>query len=119
MKMLPTINQIGPPLTNPGYGTPLAKILDLPLKFKLCTTGPRMLSSVFYVFALGDLASRSSLLHQPLGLILAPTRELCMQIENQAKELMQGLKNMRTALLVGGLPLPPQIHRLQVRLYMM
>lgn len=47
-----------------------------------------------------------------VGLIMAPTRELCMQIEKQAKELMQGLPNMKTALLVGGLPLPPQRHRL-------
>ena len=31
------------------------------------------------------------------GLIMAPTRELCMQIEKQAKELMQGLPNMKTA----------------------
>ena len=44
---------------------------------------------------------------------MAPTRELCMQIEKQAKELMQGLCSMKTALLVGGLPLPPQLHRLQ------
>uniref|UniRef100_V9KPW5 RNA helicase n=1 Tax=Callorhinchus milii TaxID=7868 RepID=V9KPW5_CALMI len=48
----------------------------------------------------------------PVGLILTPTRELAMQIESQAKELMLGLPNMRTALLVGGLPLPPQLHRL-------
>ncbi|XP_035662927.1 probable ATP-dependent RNA helicase DDX59 [Branchiostoma floridae] len=49
----------------------------------------------------------------PLALILAPTRELCMQVEDQAKQLMKGLPHMRTALLVGGLPLPPQVHRLQ------
>lgn len=36
-----------------------------------------------------------------------------MQIEKQAKQLMQGLPNMKTALLVGGLPLPPQLHRLR------
>ena len=35
-----------------------------------------------------------------------------MQIEKQAKELMQGLPSMKTALLVGGQPLPPQLHRL-------
>lgn len=52
-------------------------------------------------------------MNNPLGLILAPTRELCMQIEKQAKELMQGLPIMKTALLVGGLPLPPQLHRLR------
>ncbi|XP_069764040.1 probable ATP-dependent RNA helicase DDX59 isoform X1 [Narcine bancroftii] len=50
---------------------------------------------------------------QPVGLILTPTRELAIQIEGQAKELMMGLPNMRTALLVGGMPLPPQLHRLQ------
>lgn len=49
----------------------------------------------------------------PVGLILTPTRELAIQIERQAKELMQGLPNMRTALLVGGMPLPPQLHRLE------
>lgn len=49
----------------------------------------------------------------PRGLIMTPTRELCMQIEKQAKELMKGLPHMKTALLVGGLPLPPQLHRLR------
>ncbi|XP_044288501.1 probable ATP-dependent RNA helicase DDX59 isoform X2 [Varanus komodoensis] len=49
----------------------------------------------------------------PSALILAPTRELAIQIEKQAKELMTGLPNMRTVLLVGGLPLPPQLHRLK------
>ncbi|KAJ8376170.1 hypothetical protein SKAU_G00067500 [Synaphobranchus kaupii] len=47
------------------------------------------------------------------GLILTPTRELAIQIERQAKELMMRLPNMRTALLVGGMPLPPQLHRLK------
>ncbi|XP_060630558.2 probable ATP-dependent RNA helicase DDX59 [Anolis sagrei] len=49
----------------------------------------------------------------PSALILTPTRELAIQIEKQAKELMVGLPNMRTVLLVGGLPLPPQLHRLK------
>ncbi|XP_067394404.1 probable ATP-dependent RNA helicase DDX59 [Emydura macquarii macquarii] len=49
----------------------------------------------------------------PSALILTPTRELAIQIERQAKELMVGLPNMRTVLLVGGLPLPPQLHRLK------
>ncbi|XP_071794111.1 probable ATP-dependent RNA helicase DDX59 [Asterias amurensis] len=50
---------------------------------------------------------------KPLGLILSPSRELAMQIEEQAKQLMQGLPNMRTALVVGGLPMPTQLHRLK------
>ncbi|XP_029988960.1 putative ATP-dependent RNA helicase DDX59 [Sphaeramia orbicularis] len=49
----------------------------------------------------------------PVALIMTPTRELAIQIERQAKELVMGLPNMRTALLVGGMPLPPQLHRLK------
>ncbi|CAN9500960.1 unnamed protein product [Ophioblennius macclurei] len=49
----------------------------------------------------------------PVALILTPTRELAIQIERQAKELVIGIPNMRTALLVGGMPLPPQLHRLK------
>ncbi|GAA6232910.1 probable ATP-dependent RNA helicase DDX59 [Lates japonicus] len=51
--------------------------------------------------------------HNPVALILTPTRELAIQIERQAKELVMCLPNMRTALLVGGMPLPPQLHRLK------
>lgn len=49
----------------------------------------------------------------PAALVLTPTRELAIQIERQAKELMKGLPRMKTVLLVGGLPLPPQLYRLQ------
>ncbi|XP_014445978.1 probable ATP-dependent RNA helicase DDX59 isoform X2 [Tupaia chinensis] len=49
----------------------------------------------------------------PSALVLTPTRELAIQIERQAKELMSGLPRMKTVLLVGGLPLPPQLHRLR------
>ncbi|XP_077134253.1 putative ATP-dependent RNA helicase DDX59 [Ranitomeya variabilis] len=49
----------------------------------------------------------------PAALILTPTRELAVQIEKQAQELMFKLPQMKTALLVGGLPLPPQLHRLR------
>ncbi|XP_076880360.1 putative ATP-dependent RNA helicase DDX59 [Brachyhypopomus gauderio] len=52
----------------------------------------------------------------PVAVILTPTRELAIQIERQAKELIMGLPNMRTALLVGGMPLPPQLHRLKQKI---
>lgn len=52
----------------------------------------------------------------PTSVILTPTRELAIQIERQAKELIMGLPNMRTALLVGGMPLPPQLHRLKQKI---
>ncbi|XP_021572796.1 probable ATP-dependent RNA helicase DDX59 isoform X7 [Carlito syrichta] len=51
----------------------------------------------------------------PSALILTPTRELAIQIERQTKDLMSGLPRMKTVLLVGGLPLPPQLYRLQQR----
>ncbi|KAG9483319.1 hypothetical protein GDO78_009313 [Eleutherodactylus coqui] len=49
----------------------------------------------------------------PAVLILTPTRELALQIEKQAQELMFKLPQMKTAVLVGGMPLPPQKHRLR------
>lgn len=48
-----------------------------------------------------------------VAIILAPIRELAIQIEDVAKLLAQGILSMRTALLVGGFPVPPQLHRLQ------
>jgi len=47
----------------------------------------------------------------PLALIIAPTRELCVQIEDQTKALVQGMK-IRTGLFIGGFPIPNQIYRL-------
>jgi ATP-dependent RNA helicase DDX59 len=49
----------------------------------------------------------------PLGLIIAPTRELCAQIESVAKQLAAGLPHMKTALLIGGNPIPNQVYRLK------
>lgn len=42
-----------------------------------------------------------------------PIRELAVQIEAVAKLLMQGIAHMKTALFIGGMPMPPQLHRLQ------
>jgi ATP-dependent RNA helicase DDX59 len=47
----------------------------------------------------------------PLAIVLAPTREICIQVEEQAKLLGKGLP-FKTALVVGGDPMPPQIHRI-------
>lgn len=49
----------------------------------------------------------------PYAIIIAPTRELCIQIEDQTKKLVKGLTNMKTALLVGGFPTPNQVYRLK------
>lgn len=49
----------------------------------------------------------------PYALVLAPTRELCSQIEVVCKRLAEGLRNIRTGLLIGGEPLPPQLYRLK------
>jgi ATP-dependent RNA helicase DDX59 len=47
----------------------------------------------------------------PLAIVLAPTRELCLQVEDQAKVLGKGLP-IKTALVVGGDPLAQQIYRI-------
>uniref|UniRef100_A0A8C4Q9L5 RNA helicase n=1 Tax=Eptatretus burgeri TaxID=7764 RepID=A0A8C4Q9L5_EPTBU len=50
---------------------------------------------------------------QPHTIVLTPTRELSIQLEQRARRLLAGLPDARTALLVGGLPLPNQRHRLK------
>ncbi|KAG1139417.1 hypothetical protein G6F38_009848 [Rhizopus arrhizus] len=49
----------------------------------------------------------------PYALILAPTREICCELETVCQRLAVGMKNMRTALLIGGEPLPNQLYRLK------
>ncbi|PHT24752.1 DEAD-box ATP-dependent RNA helicase 41 [Capsicum baccatum] len=49
---------------------------------------------------------------QPLAMVLTPTRELCIQVEDQAKVLGKGLP-FKTALVVGGDAMAGQLHRIQ------
>lgn len=49
---------------------------------------------------------------RPLAIVLTPTRELCVQVEEHAKLLGKGLP-FKTALVVGGDAVPGQIHRIK------
>lgn len=49
---------------------------------------------------------------KPLAMVLAPTRELCGQIEEEAKVLGKGLP-FKTALVVGGDAIATQVYRIQ------
>ncbi|KAE8674049.1 DEAD-box ATP-dependent RNA helicase 41 [Hibiscus syriacus] len=49
---------------------------------------------------------------KPLAVVLTPTRELCIQVEDQAKVLGKGLP-FKTALVVGGDPIARQLYRVQ------
>ncbi|KAI8082802.1 P-loop containing nucleoside triphosphate hydrolase protein [Halteromyces radiatus] len=49
----------------------------------------------------------------PYALIVAPTRELCQQLEVITKKLAKNIRNMRTGLLIGGQPLSTQLYRLR------
>ncbi|KAK4801729.1 hypothetical protein SAY86_022216 [Trapa natans] len=49
---------------------------------------------------------------KPWAIVLEPTRELCIQVEDQAKVLGKGLP-FKTALVVGGDPLAGQVYRIQ------
>lgn len=53
-----------------------------------------------------------SKLKKPLAMVLTPTRELCIQVEEQAKLLGKGLP-FKTALVVGGDAMAGQIYRIQ------
>ena len=46
------------------------------------------------------------------GLIILPTRDMAIQVENMTKELCTGINNMKTALVVGGLSTAQQSYRL-------
>ncbi|KAL1924143.1 uncharacterized protein VTP21DRAFT_7178 [Calcarisporiella thermophila] len=70
-----------------------------------------LISTVFHVFSLSRIYNNRAA--GPFALILAPTREQCVGIEELAKQMIIGLPNMRTALLVGGIPIPNQLHRLR------
>jgi superfamily II DNA/RNA helicase len=48
-----------------------------------------------------------------LGLVLAPTREIALQICESAKSLLRFSKGVYTAVLIGGSPMRPQIKNLQ------
>lgn len=56
--------------------------------------------------------NRSQDQRKPLAMVLTPTRELCIQVEQQAKLLGKGLP-FKTALVVGGDALAGQIYRIQ------
>lgn len=49
---------------------------------------------------------------RPRAIVLEPTRELCIQVEEQAKMLGKGLP-FKTALVVGGDPMAGQLYRIQ------
>ena len=70
------------------------------------------LSSGFCLFVfLGALPPSHDFCKDPIAMILSPTRELCMQIEEHIKAFCKSLSNMKTVLLIGGVPMPQQLHR--------
>lgn len=66
----------------------------------------------FLVPVISYCAKVNNNLQKPLAMILTPTRELCIQVEEQAKLLGQGLP-FKTALVVGGDAMAGQVHRIQ------
>eukprot|EP00850_Spirogloea_muscicola_P018427 SM000168S02626 [mRNA] locus=s168:241567:246578:+ [translate_table: standard] len=76
-------------------------------------------TAAYVVPLIAEICSRQGL-QEPAGvfaegciaLVLGPTRELCAQIEKVIQTLAEVLP-LRTALIVGGNPLPQQLHRLQ------
>ena len=66
----------------------------------------------FGLAMLTRLAERRAKPHKPLGLVLAPTRELAMQIQDSLAPLMSSV-NLRSRLIAGGMPYGKQIEALR------
>ena len=49
--------------------------------------------------------------HKPSALILSPTRELCTQIAETSRSLLEGQEGIRTALLTGGVDMNLQVRK--------
>ena len=66
----------------------------------------------FGLAMLTRLAGRRAKPHQPLGLVLAPTRELAMQIQDSLSPLMAAV-DLKSRLIAGGMPYGKQIQALR------
>jgi superfamily II DNA/RNA helicase len=66
----------------------------------------------FGLALLTRLAGRKAKPHKPLGLVLAPTRELAMQIQDSLAPLMPAV-SLRSRLIAGGMPYGKQIEALR------
>ena len=83
-----------------------------------CTSSGKTASFILPIIhniysCIGGLPASHDFCKYPIGLILVPTRELASQIEEIAKLFCKSLKNFKTALLIGGVPLSPQLYRLK------
>ncbi|KAF9586220.1 DEAD (Asp-Glu-Ala-Asp) box polypeptide 59 [Lunasporangiospora selenospora] len=71
-----------------------------------------------HVYGLSQVYCKSTLpsteaTQGPFAIIFVPTRELAMQIESNIKQMVRGMPNMLTALLVGGQAMVNQVYRLK------
>ena len=66
----------------------------------------------FGLALLTRLAGKTAKQNQPLALILAPTRELAMQI-NDVLDIYAGEVGLASTVLAGGMPYPPQLQALR------
>ncbi|MCH9611808.1 MAG: ATP-dependent RNA helicase RhlE [Chlamydiia bacterium] len=51
--------------------------------------------------------------HGPRLLVLVPTRELAAQVADQAKKYSQGFPKIKTVVVTGGMPFPPQLRQVR------
>ncbi|GJJ76558.1 hypothetical protein EMPS_08917 [Entomortierella parvispora] len=70
-----------------------------------------LVPTLMHVYGLSQ--SPAGAMQGPFAIILTPTRELAIQIEDTIKMVVAGLPNMRTALLTGGQAMSSQVYRLK------
>ena len=105
----PGLDALGYTTLTPVQAQSLPAILDGRDVIAQAPTG----SGKTAAFGLGLLQSIDPSLIRVQALVLCPTRELADQVGKQIRKLATGIPNLKLLLLVGGVPLGPQLASLE------
>ncbi|XP_021864293.1 DEAD-box ATP-dependent RNA helicase 41 isoform X2 [Spinacia oleracea] len=115
VKLLQNIESVGFELPTPVQMQAIPAALDGNSLLVSAETGSGKTASYLIPVITHCVNSSSSdqrITRKPLAMVLTPTRELCVQVEEEAKLLGKGLP-FRTALVIGGEAMAGQVYRIQ------
>lgn len=113
-KLLQNIESIGFELPTPVQMQAIPAGLEGKSLLVSADTGSGKTASYLIPIVTHCVDSSRDRLHErkPLAMVLTPTRELCVQVEEEAKLLGKGLP-FKTALVIGGDSMASQVYRIQ------
>ncbi|KAL9228357.1 hypothetical protein vseg_003947 [Gypsophila vaccaria] len=113
-KLLQNIESMGFDLPTPVQMQAIPAALDRKNLLVSADTGSGKTASYLIpiITHCSNLLSEQLSERKPLAMVLTPTRELCVQVEEEAKMLGKGLP-FKTALVIGGDAMASQVHRIQ------